>query len=258
MISKSTNVLVCFFIFLCFLFATATQTQALNLDKAKEYFLKGDYQASISECERILAAGERFKGIDELYFILGLSYLKKADYLRSYDVFQIIIEEFPESRYQQEAILGQADIDFMKNDYYVALLNYREIVKRDSDKELRPAIYLRLVRANLKNGYWQEAKLYAERLKNEYPLSPETYLTRDMVPPDLYFTVQVGAFSKKENAEGLCEELTQRDYPAFIQETYSDSTKLYRVRVGKLQDFNHAVELQEELKNLGYPTKIYP
>lgn len=240
------------------LLVAVNQSQALNLDKAKEYFLKGDYQGCIKECEGILAQGEYSKVLDEMYFLLGLSYLKEQDFLRSYDVFHIIISEFEHSRYKEQALLGQADIDFLKSNYYVALVKYQQAFKLCTNNEHKPAIYLRLVKANLKNGYWQDARLYTEKLKNEYPLSLETFLAKSLLPEDFYFTVQVGAFSKKKNADKLRKELIKEGYSAFIQDTDSQLGKFYRVRVGKLHDFNDAIQLEAELKAAGYPTKIYP
>jgi tetratricopeptide (TPR) repeat protein len=258
MISNKLKVFILLLVPGCLLLVTATQSHALNLDKANEYFLKGDYENSITECEKILAQGKRSKDLDELYFLLGLSYMKSGDYLRSYDVFQIIIEEFPASRYKEQTLLGQADIDFLKSDYYVALIKYKQAFKLSTDSELKPAIYLRLVKASLKNGYWQDARLYTEKLKNDYPVSPETFLAKSLLPEDFYFTVQVGAFSKKENANKLRKELIEEGYAAFIQDTDSRLGKFYRVRVGKLEDFNDAIQLEAELKAIGYPSKIYP
>ena len=57
---------------------------ALNLDSLKANLLKGDYKAAISEGERLVARDQRS---DELYYLLGLCYLKDGNFLRSSESF---------------------------------------------------------------------------------------------------------------------------------------------------------------------------
>ena len=51
----------------------------LNLDKVKVYFLEGDYKSAILEGEKLIAQDPHS---DELYYILGLSYLKDEGTVR--------------------------------------------------------------------------------------------------------------------------------------------------------------------------------
>ena len=72
----------------------------------------------------------------------------------------------------------------------------------------------------------------------------------------LYFSVQVGCFSRKKNAGKLREELIERGFRAYILELPGD--ELYYVRVGKFSNKSEAKSLEKRLKSKGYPTKICP
>ncbi len=62
------------------------------------------------------------------------------------------------------------------------------------------------------------------------------------------FTVQVGAFLARENAEKLRERLAERYSPVFIHEYDSPNGLFYRVRVGRLLSPEAARELAEQLR----------
>jgi rare lipoprotein A len=67
------------------------------------------------------------------------------------------------------------------------------------------------------------------------------------------FTVQVGAFSKRRNAERLRRRLGKRWGPIFIQKYDSGKGMLYRVRVGEVPSEAAAERLARKLrKNQGF------
>ena len=246
-------------IFICVLVFTSTSVAySLNLDRAKIYFLKGDYSACVNECETILAHSRYSKDLDELYYILGLSYLKQGNLLRASDIFEIILREFKDSGFREEAMLGLGDVYFLKSDYEGAQNQYKQILSSNPDTKLRGLLLYKLAQASMKRGDWQEAQVYLDKLNQDYPLSFEAKLAKNLSNQEFYFTVQVGAFSRFNNANNLCKRLVDKGYPAYIQELESKDAKSYRVRVGKLNSRLEAKELEKRLSQEGYPTKVYP
>jgi rare lipoprotein A len=63
-----------------------------------------------------------------------------------------------------------------------------------------------------------------------------------------YFTVQVGAFRDRGNAERLRERLTASYSPIFIQEYDSPDGVFYRVRVGRISGEDVARQFGEQLR----------
>ncbi len=155
---------------------------ALNLDNLRSYFLNGNYQACISEGEKILARSVSAKDLDELYYILGLSYLKQNNHLRASDIFEIIIKEYRGSGFKDEARLGLADSFFLKGDFSKAQDLYQELLKNNSRSKLKPAIYYRLSQLARKTSDRQKEKEYLDKLKSEFPQSPEALSDKEFLP----------------------------------------------------------------------------
>ena len=65
------------------------------------------------------------------------------------------------------------------------------------------------------------------------------------------FAVQVGAFDKKDNAEGLVTKLQNKGFTAYIT-----TKNPYRVQVGAFKTKEAAQELGKELKKIGFPVYI--
>jgi len=251
---------LCLCVFVVFSFSNV---YALNIDKVKAGFISGDYKEAIKEGEKILANAANSGNIDELYYILALSYLKDGNYLRASDIFEIILKEFKNSAFKEEACLGLGDTYFLREEYSRAEQYYKDIIAANPVTKLKAQIYYRLSQIGFKKGDTRQAKEYLNKLKEELPLSLESRLNKDFYPTpgasiDFYYTVQAGSFSKKLNAQNLAQKLIHNNYPAYIEETGAEAETTYRVRVGKFQIRQEAIELERKLTQEGYPTKIYP
>jgi rare lipoprotein A len=76
-------------------------------------------------------------------------------------------------------------------------------------------------------------------------------------PTSGFFTVQVGAFRDRENAERLRERLNAEYSPIFIQPYDSPDGLFYRVRVGKVPGEDAAQHFGEKLRSReGFKTVV--
>ena len=241
-------------------FTFISNAYALNIDKVKVYFLNGDYKSAISEGERVLTKYTvHSPNLDELYYILGLSYLKDGNYLRASDIFEIIIKEFQDSAFADDAKLSLGDTYFLKGDYDKARRCYNDLINSNPRTKLKAPLYYRFSQIGLKKGDTQAAKEYLDKLKKDFPSSPEIKLNKDLSAlSDIYYTVQVGSFVNYANARNLRDKLISKGYDAYLQEAETNGTKIYRVKVGRLSSRLEAVELKNKLSSEGYPTKIFP
>jgi len=255
--------------------------RSMDLEKIKVSFLAGDYDTTITQGEKLLSiTREDSPGLDELYYIMGLSYLKQGHYLRSSDIFQIILNEFKNSKFTDEARMGLGDSYFLTGDYPAAEGNYKQILKDSPKTTVRPLVYYRLSQCAAKTGDTQAAADYLNKLRLDAPLSlevkselvPEASAAAQPAasqavsapapeagaPPEIYYTVQVGNFSRKNNAENLKNKLVQKGYPAYMEESSIRGKPSYCVRVGKAKERQQVLELEKKLTRAGYPTKIFP
>ncbi|MGB2899977.1 MAG: septal ring lytic transglycosylase RlpA family protein [Candidatus Acidiferrum sp.] len=74
-------------------------------------------------------------------------------------------------------------------------------------------------------------------------------LSRGVDPTSGFFTVQVGAFRDRTNAERLRERLDASYSPIFIQQYDSPDGVFYRVRVGKISGEDAAQQFGEQLRD---------
>lgn len=70
----------------------------------------------------------------------------------------------------------------------------------------------------------------------------------DVDPTEGFFTVQVGAFRDRGNAERLRDRLNPSYSPIFVQQYDAPEGTYYRVRVGKISGEDAARQLAEQLR----------
>jgi tetratricopeptide (TPR) repeat protein len=264
----------CILFVICVLCIGISEVWALNLDTVKLYFFKGDYKACIQEGEKTLAnTGKRDAKKDELHYLIGLSYLKDGNPEAAADNFKIILDKFRNSRFKEKAKIGLGDSYFLKGDYNLAFAQYKELLNNNPSTKLKPGVYYRLSQIGRKTNDTQQEKEFLAKLKKEFPLSPEAKMDKELFPPAIQvpmdkkpilpdltvsYAVQVGAFSRKTNAENLARRLRNKGYPAFMFESPYQNSKIYKVKVGSFRNRSEAEELGKKLKKQGYPTKIIP
>jgi tetratricopeptide (TPR) repeat protein len=66
------------------------------------------------------------------------------------------------------------------------------------------------------------------------------------------YYIQVGSFSRRENAENLSASLAAKGFPALLFETAFEGKTLYRVRIGPIKDRNDADRIMRKLREYGY------
>ncbi|MFA6217382.1 MAG: SPOR domain-containing protein [Candidatus Omnitrophota bacterium] len=246
-----------------FLLFTFSLAFALNLEKLKIDLLNGDYKTALKEGEKILAAAGHAPDIDQLYYLLGICYLKDGNYLRSSDIFEIILKEFKKSPMKEEAALGLGDAYFFQNNFQKADACYQEMLSGKPQTKYKAMLYSRLSQTAYKRGDVEKGKLFSDKLKQEFPLNLESSAQSDICAladfsNGSFYTVQVGCFSSLTNANNLRNKLSKSGYDAFSEVSSVKGKQLYRVRVGKFSKRDDAAALENKLSQEGYPTKISP
>ncbi|MBU1124562.1 MAG: SPOR domain-containing protein [Candidatus Omnitrophica bacterium] len=236
---------------------------ASNQERLKKYFLAGEYTQAIREGERLLAEDPSSASSDDLYYLLGLSYLKDRDYLRASDIFEIILNEFKGSRLRDVATLGLADTYFLQGNMFSAKKYYQELLLGAAKENCGAQAYYRLSQIAFKEGNTLQAQEYLALLKNEFPLNLESKGEEEICVLSesgvtLCYSVQVGSFSNEKNAQNLLRKLKKDNYLAYIEVTTKGGRPFHQVRIGKFQTRPEAVTFERKLAQEGYPTRIYP
>lgn len=238
---------------------------SMNLDTIKVYFLNADYKAAILEGEKILAKAKNELGLDELYYLLGLSYLKDGNYLRASDIFEIMLYEIKPDRFEEEAKIALGDTYLLRGDLSKAQDYYLQLLQANPATKLKAQLFYRLSKIGFDTGNSRQGSEYMEKLKNESPSDIDIlanqdicYFNKNSNSSGVFYVVQVGFFSNSANARNLTQKLVSKGYPAYIEEATIAGKQYYRVLVGKSSMRRESVALADKLVAEGYPTKICP
>jgi outer membrane protein assembly factor BamD (BamD/ComL family) len=224
-----------------------------SLDGAYKSYLLGDYSNSL--CESLGTSGRR--GSDEALYLSGMSYLKLGNYPKARNCFRNIIKSFRNSKFYQTSLVKLGDAYFLEGDFKKAGTLYKTILKKNIVEDYKPLVYLRLAQIAAKQGKWGREKKYIRIIKDKYPYSIERDYANILETRGYFFTIQVGAFSHKNNAYNLLKELKSK-YPAYLAKEKLDSLILYKVRIGKFRKRKYAEKVYHSLIEEGYPARIYP
>lgn len=229
-----------------------------ELDALKADFLRGNYRRVIFEGQ---AQVDRInlRAADELGCILGLSYLKEGDLAAAEESFKRVLKN-SSGKFKTHAALGLADTYLTGGQFQEAENIYNKLLDEDSNISLKAAILYRLSQSGFKKGNNSQGSEYLFRLKRDFPASPELRLTRAIgwIEPlskvGGEYSVQVGFFTDRENADNLKDKLLNKGYSAYVEQASGGN----RVRVGRFKDRKEALDLEHKLSKEGFPTKICP
>lgn len=212
--------LVCFF--------SSGNVFALNsvLKEAEIFILRERYLDAARECEKVLKNSSGDDTEKACYF-LGLCLLKQSQYEKARDNFEIIARKFSRGSFYDDAMLGIAEAYFQEGEFKEAHKRYAKFLHACPDSEL---ISIALTRV--------------EQCKES-----ETFT-------DSCFSVQLGCFNDKDNAENLRDELINGGFQGYIVKL--PDSDLYRVRVGRFYNRMEAESLAYSLISQGYTTRVCP
>jgi len=248
------------FLALLIFFLSPVICRAADLDSLKVDFLQGNYRRVIFEAQALVDRANA-GGVEELNYILGLSYLKERKLEQAQDCFKRILGT--SSKFKAQASLGLADAYLMSGRFGEAQDIYNKLITDDPNSSQKAAILYRLSQLEFKKGNIQQGNDYLFKLKRDFPLSPELRLAKGLslialpvlpVKDAGEYSVQVGFFTNSSNANNLKNKLLAENYPAYLE----DSGAGYRVRVGRFKSQKEALDLENKLSKEGFQTKICP
>lgn len=230
-----------------------------SVAKANALFLKKQYWQAIEACtENIRNNPGNADILSESNYLAGASYVNLFDFLTAKKSFKVVVDKYKGSAYYEDAYLALGDVELLQENYYEALRLYTEFYVTSPSKKRLATLYFRLAEVNLKLGDQKEYKKYFDKLEQEFPLSFEARDARRLQGCDVFYTVQVGAFTHYDNAEKFIDQLKDKGYEVYSVLCMLSGKKLCRVRIGKFKTRGEAEELKKKLELDGYFAKIFP
>jgi len=208
--------------------------------KCRTLISRGDYQEAMVALRALEKSN--FVGInkDAIMMAMGSCYMGMNDYENAAAAYRSLVEFMPDSRRVPSAYLLLAR----------SLQNLGE-------PEAARTLYQKVLKSYGDSIEAQQAQQYLSSLSTPTPKfqpleavkrKPTTPKATKEAPESSYFSIQVGAFSNKSNAENLAKRLRNKGYSVDIIPPASGKSRLHKVRVGRYKTQEDAVSAS---KNLG-------
>lgn len=240
-----------------FIISLSTQVFASSrtaMDKAWASYLKGDYNSAIDSC-RIVSKNVKLGA--EGRYLMGICFLKLNDTKEARKNFEFALENYPKSPRIEEIMLGVADSYYIDKDHQKAEAAYQKMLRKFPNSDYASMAYLRLGECQRELGKWRESETSFCKIMNTYALSLEAQQAQELLKKQTsYFSIQVGAFSKRDNADSLAVLLNQKGHNAYVDKVYSGDNLIYRVRVGQYNTKEQAEAQARSLAQEGFSTRI--
>ncbi len=201
--------------------------QTSSLTKIETLILKDAYSQAARECQKLLAHHHQSKIQSKGHYLLGVCLLKQSRFEEARENFNLILGRYRRGEFSDDAALGIADSYFLAQDFNRAAKEYEQFIRDFPRSELTEI---------------------ARRQLN--------LCRQGKAPVSSYFSVQLGCFANKANAERLRNKLIDAGYQAYILDSAADA--LYHVRIGRFSNRLEAEFLEQRLKAEGYTTKVCP
>jgi tetratricopeptide (TPR) repeat protein len=223
------------------------------LDKAWTCYLRSDYNEALNACRAV--SKSRPLG-EEGRYLMGLSFLKLGLQKKARENFEFVIKNYPYTNLKEELLLGIAGSYYLEGDFKRAEEYYKRLLKNFKTTDYASIVYLSLGKALRKQGKWEEAEGSFYKVTRSFPLSLEAKEAKSYLLKDHFFSVQVGAFAKKNNASKLVNTLKRKGYNAVIEKQYDGENILYKVKAGTFNTKAMAGKEVKRLKSDGFSPRI--
>ncbi len=193
--------------------------------------------------------------IAEAYYYLGRLSIAPDSALSYY---KRVTSDYPQSRYADISYLEIAKNNIARSKYANAIVTLNELLRKFPDTNLKDEILFWLGVSYMSNGQEKHGTSVLENLRAEFPKSLWSERAANMMPTkkipeetEEYYTIQVGSYRNKTNAEKHADEMRKKEFDARIVEALVKGTTYYRVWVGKFATVEQAKAFSLKLDSLG-------
>jgi len=222
--------------------------------EVQKLYLNKEYSYCVQMCEEDI----KNRGTDIFYWVKGLCQIKLGDYKGARRTFQVLLEKFADSSFEEEARLCIGDTYLYELRLDDAYKSYKEYLRESPSGDILPFLYMRLAKVCLKLGKWEEAVRYLTVIVNEYKDVPFCRQAEEILrKKEFFFTIQTGAFANKDNAYKFSQRLKAEGYPSYVKRQINSGI-LYKVYVGRYNTRSAVEKVKSSLDRAGYPSIILP
>lgn len=217
---------------------------AFQFSRAKEIFSE-------------LRKDENNARIGEIYYYLGRLSVN-PDSAASY--YYKVINDHPHSRYGDISYLEIAKINIARKNFVTATSNLEALIKRYPETEYMDEIMFWLGISYISVDNHQRGEEILKTLQQTYPKSVWSEragnITQKKETTQEYYTVQLGSYRSRENAEKYAVTLRSKGVDVRVVEAQVKGQTYYRVWSGQFLGLEGAREYLLKLDSLGFKGNV--
>lgn len=231
----------------------------VNVDLVHIAMLSEDWEKASSLAEGFIAQELPVSVKQELQYWAGVAAIYQGHHAQAETIFQELVVSVGNSVLGEKAQLSLIDSMYFLGQYDRALTQAEDFIRRYPSSELLSMASFRKARILLKLGQWDAGREELQKITVGFPHSPDIYVAEELLENPSCFSIQVGSFQDQEKAQEMMSRLHQHGHePYLITKKDRAGRIFYRVRLGKLPSLRDAQQLESQLAEQGYPTRIYP
>ena len=237
----------------------------------QSYYLQDEYDKALDHYGKIIISYPESEEYWPALYWKCKSLMAKDEYQEAVPVL-ISLKSIDSDQISRDMVLMSLGNCYRGiKDHENAEASYRTLIDSVPDSQWIPSAYLLLARSLQDRGNIEEAEAIYKKVTEDFgqsmeaqraqdylnslsssatesvsdqPVVPESTETTQVSPErkEAYFTIQVGAFTNKRNAEKLANQLKKKGYSVRIVPPVPGRSRLHKVRIGTFETRKDASE----------------
>jgi Tfp pilus assembly protein PilF len=217
----------------------------------------GKFEQAFQRFETFMARTPRSPFVSDARYWAGICALKLGDVAKARSYISRTYKRPRTAQLGSLALIGLADCDYAKGRFTDATAKYNRALDMAGIQKAR--ILYQLGMCDNRTGKLREAEQRFRKITTSYPNTKYADMAKERLKfSGTIFSVQLGAFSDRENAEDIRTKLARRALSPYIQPLNRKGKILHCVRVGRFKTWKQANEVRKKLKALQFDAVIVP
>jgi len=224
---------------------------AQDIDEAIKLFNSFQFKRSQEIFQKVIKDEDNPRFAEACYYLGRLSINPDSALL----YYNRVITYYPQSRYADMSHLETAKINIAREDYKNAIVTLSELLRGYPDTNLKDETLFWLGVSYVGSGQRKQGESTFEELRTSFPKSVWSKRVENILPTkDVgreYYTVQVGSYRIEANAQEHAEEIRTLGFDTKIVKASVKENTYYRVWVGQFSTLETARVFSAKLDSLG-------
>ena len=205
------------------------------------YLAAKNYDEAVRTYEQVSVKGKADK--DYALFQKGRAYVYMNREEEARKQFELLLKQYPNSKYLDDAYFQMADIDFQKQSYSAAVKGFTRMINESPKSALIPAALLRRAQSYYNLQVYEQAIVDFRKLLTEFPDSPSA-------------SSALEGIQESYSAVGRPEEFNQ--VLSVVRKNNPANDKLEEVEFDNVRNLFYAEKYQNAITSLNEFINAYP